>query len=452
MDLKPQLEEAIKCTKQAGTWVNQHQPSFARFADPIMMRTAAGLGYIEGVQGVIESTQAPPLIQAALYSAAGVGMVKWNEIVVSEINRGLHEYNSRQTVGDGFNWAKSLLLLGTASLAVSSLTDNCDSQGTPFHEENVEYITKDFVQKPANDTLRFLIGESEEELNDFESELRDLLAEEDLESDLEKFELYEPDVSLSDIVDEDSQSINLVDIEQLKSRLEETLARQAIIETPLHPKAQQHYEGYSGRHHHRMVKKIERTSQYDDLIQDAAERYNIDKEVMSALIIKESDGNFKAKSHVGARGLMQIMPRTGKYLAEIMGDKFVELTGRSTLRTSDLYDPKINIEMGAFYLRFIHDRYGDRILKKREQASKDYQEWTAADRWDFTMACYNRGPSGMTRNMMKARADTFWDLEKEQTTDEVLFYVPRIRAIAKVRAEYLMKQSGVNEEVARLVH
>jgi soluble lytic murein transglycosylase len=173
---------------------------------------------------------------------------------------------------------------------------------------------------------------------------------------------------------------------------------------------------------------------------------------MSALIIKESDGNFKAKSHVGARGLMQIMPRTGKYLAEIMGDKFVELTGRSTLRTSDLYDPKINIEMGAFYLRFIHDRYGDRILKKREQASKDYQEWTAADRWDFTMACYNRGPSGMTRNMMKARADTFWDLEKEQTTDEVLFYVPRIRAIAKVRAEYLMKQSGVNEEVARLVH
>mgnify|MGYP003967839973 FL=1 len=440
MDHKKQLEEAISWTKQAGTWVNEHQPSFAKFADPIMLKASANLGYISGVQDFIEATQAPPVIQTALYAAAGAGMVKWNEIVVSEINRGLKEYNSKQTSGNGFNWTKSLLLAGTASLAISNATEDSNSQGIPFSEENVEYITKDFIQEPVNETLRNIIVEPEllEESDDLE----------DFESNFHEFNIP----NLSDIIQEKSPQIDYQDIQRLKDKLELTAQKQSLIDNPLHPKAQPHYDRLSGRDYHRMIEKIERTEENGDLLRAAANKYNIDPEMMFALTIKESDGKVRARSKPGARGLMQIMPRTGKYIAELMGDQFVELTGRSRFRTNDLFDPEINVEMGAFYLRFIHDTYGERILKKRGQRDNGYSEWTDDDVWDFTMACYNRGPSGMTTNMMNARADTFWDLEQGETTEEARRYVPGIRAIEKVYVEYLIKEAKKSNEVARVIN
>jgi len=440
MDPKQKLEELTAWTKQAGTWLNEHQPSFAKVADPLMNRTSANLGYIVGVQEFIEATQAPPIVQTALYVAAGAGIGKWNEIVVSEVNKALNEYNSRQTSGDTFNWAKSLLLAGTASLAISNATEDSTSQGTPFSEENVQYITKDFIQEPVNETLNMII---EPELLEESDDL------EDFESNFDHLGFNES--NLSDLVEESSPQINYQDIQRLKDKLELTAQKQSLIDNPLHPKAEKHYNHFSGRDYHRIVRKIERTEEHGDLLRAAANKYGIDQEMMFALTIKESDGKVKAKSHVGARGLMQIMPRTGKYIAELMGDQFVELTGRSTFKTNDLYDPKINIEMGAFYLRFIHDVYGERILKKRGQRDNGYKEWTDEDVWDFAMACYNRGPSGMTRNMLNAHADTYWDLRKGQTTDEVLNYVSKIRAIEKVYTEYLIKEAE-NNEVARVLH
>jgi len=440
MDHKKQLAELATWTKQAGNWVNAHQPSFARFADPIMMKTAANLGYMVGVQDFIEATQAPPIVQTALYTAAAGGMHKWNEIVVSEINRGLKEYNSRQTTGNGFGWGTSLLLAGTASLAISNATEDSNSQGIPFSEENVEYITKDFIQEPVNETLRNIIVEPEllEESDDLE----------DFESNFHEFNIP----NLSDIIEEKSPQIDYQDIQKLKDKLEITAQKQSLIDNPLHPKAQPHYDRLSGRDYHRMVEKIERTEENGDLLRAAANKYNIDPEMMFALTIKESDGKVTARSKPGARGLMQIMPRTGKYIAEKMGDKFVELTGRSRFKTNDLFNPEINVEMGAFYLRFIHDTYGDRILKKRGQRDNGYTKWTDDDVWDFTMACYNRGPSGMTHNMINAHANTFWDLRKGQSTDEALRYVPGIRAIEKVYVEYLIKEAEKDNEVARVIH
>jgi soluble lytic murein transglycosylase len=438
-----QLEEVIEWTKQASSWLNKNQPSFAKFADPIMMRASANLGYLTSVHEFVEATQAPPVIQTALYSAAGVGMVKWNEIVVSEINRGLNEYNSRQISGSEFNWAKSLLLAGTASLAISTAAGSSDSQGTPFSsEQRVEYVNQDLVQEPVDETVHLeIILEPEQNDDSFFDDQEQMLDHDLIESDFLSLREESP-----------TQMLNIENIETLRLELEATYERQSLLERELHPKAQKHYENFSGKDYHRIVRKIERTEENGDLLRAAAEKYEVPYTAMFALTIKESDGKERAKSCAGARGLMQIMPRTGKYLAEKMGDKFVELTGRSTFKTSDLYDPEINVEMGAFYLRFIHDTYGERILKKRGQGNNDYKEWNEEDLWDFTMACYNRGPSGMTDNMITAGADTYWDLEKGQTTDEVLNYVSKIRGIEKVYVEYLQEQAGMSDEVARLVH
>ncbi len=69
---------------------------------------------------------------------------------------------------------------------------------------------------------------------------------------------------------------------------------------------------------------------YNDLIQTASGRYNIDAELIRAVIKAESDFNARARSQKGAMGLMQLMPETAR-LHNI----------------SDAYDPSENVEGGV---------------------------------------------------------------------------------------------------------
>jgi soluble lytic murein transglycosylase-like protein len=75
--------------------------------------------------------------------------------------------------------------------------------------------------------------------------------------------------------------------------------------------------------------------------------YSVDKALVFALIRQESAFNPKAKSWAGARGLMQLMPRTAGFVA---GDWRFHLTD-STLRT--LYEPEINMMLGQKYIKML---------------------------------------------------------------------------------------------------
>lgn len=79
--------------------------------------------------------------------------------------------------------------------------------------------------------------------------------------------------------------------------------------------------------------------------------YGYDPMFVTALIITESSFNNKARSHRGAMGLMQILPRTGVALAS---EKEMAWKGRSTL-----YNPEVNIALGTFYLNKLENRFGD---------------------------------------------------------------------------------------------
>jgi peptidoglycan lytic transglycosylase len=79
--------------------------------------------------------------------------------------------------------------------------------------------------------------------------------------------------------------------------------------------------------------------------------YGYDPMFVTALIITESSFNNKARSHRGAMGLMQILPKTGVALAS---EKEMEWKGRSTL-----YNPEINIALGTYYLNKLQSRFGD---------------------------------------------------------------------------------------------
>jgi len=81
-------------------------------------------------------------------------------------------------------------------------------------------------------------------------------------------------------------------------------------------------------------------SGYDDYIQSASGRYNIDPDLIRAVIKAESDFKVSARSNKGAMGLMQLMPDTARLH-----------------NVSDAYNPGENVEGGARHLRMLLDRY-----------------------------------------------------------------------------------------------
>lgn len=84
--------------------------------------------------------------------------------------------------------------------------------------------------------------------------------------------------------------------------------------------------------------------QYQEQILEQAKARDVDPYLVMGLILQESRYNPEARSRVGATGLMQIMPPTGKELATKINRLFTERR---------LTDPAYNIELGTFYLRHL---------------------------------------------------------------------------------------------------
>lgn len=89
---------------------------------------------------------------------------------------------------------------------------------------------------------------------------------------------------------------------------------------------------------------------YEDTIRYYAAVNQIDPAFVAAVIKRESDYDPFAVSRVEARGLMQIMPDTGEWLAGKVNvhDFSVDL----------LFDPEINIKMGCWYLGYLSRKFG----------------------------------------------------------------------------------------------
>ncbi len=81
---------------------------------------------------------------------------------------------------------------------------------------------------------------------------------------------------------------------------------------------------------------------------NAAQR-KLDPAIILGIIRRESAFDAYAQSPVGARGLMQIMPNTGKQIARDLKEKW-----RST---KSLYNPNLNVKYGAFYYKQLLDEF-----------------------------------------------------------------------------------------------
>jgi membrane-bound lytic murein transglycosylase C len=95
-----------------------------------------------------------------------------------------------------------------------------------------------------------------------------------------------------------------------------------------------------------------RADRYKQEILKQSKRFNIDPIIAFAVMETESAFNPKAKSHIPAYGLMQLVPKSGArdaYLYVYKKDKFID--------GDYLYQPGNNIELGCAYLSKIRHKY-----------------------------------------------------------------------------------------------
>lgn len=92
---------------------------------------------------------------------------------------------------------------------------------------------------------------------------------------------------------------------------------------------------------------------YETNIKKYADEYEVDPFLVASVICVESSFDKNANSSKDARGLMQIMPDTGQWIASKMGiDNF---------DNEQLFDPDTNIKMGTWYLNNLSNQFDGNI-------------------------------------------------------------------------------------------
>ena len=102
-------------------------------------------------------------------------------------------------------------------------------------------------------------------------------------------------------------------------------------------------------------------SPYDDLIKKYAKELGWDWRILAAVVYQESKFSINSVSHRGAKGLMQVMPKTGRYYG-----------------VEDLIDPDQNLKAGTSHLKRLQNIYARTGMNKDEVIK-------------FTLAAYNAG-------------------------------------------------------------
>ncbi len=152
-------------------------------------------------------------------------------------------------------------------------------------------------------------------------------------------------------------------------------------------------------------RKVYRTTvKYRSLIEKYAREYGLRPSYLAAIILTESSYDPSAYvSSTQARGLMQLLPSAKTYV------KGTAFEGRS-ITDNDLFDPELNVCIGANYVRILSERYGgDPVLVAcayhAGPNNVDYWLYRYSD--DHKTLRYSNIPTESTRNYARKVVDSY---------------------------------------------
>ncbi|MCF8474954.1 MAG: lytic transglycosylase domain-containing protein [Emcibacter sp.] len=145
----------------------------------------------------------------------------------------------------------------------------------------------------------------------------------------------------------------------------------------------------------------------------------VDRSLLFAIMRQESEFNSWAKSHAGARGLMQVMPRTASYISQ---DRSLRYSNKIKLD-----DPRYNMALGQKYIR--------------DMLGKDFADGNLFK----TLVAYNAGPGNLRK----------WE-RKTNFQDDPLLFIESIPAretrnyIERVISNYWIYQMRLEQPATSL--
>lgn len=141
----------------------------------------------------------------------------------------------------------------------------------------------------------------------------------------------------------------------------------------------------------------------DKLVEEIAPKYGVDKLLVKAVIRQESGFDPFAYSSAGAIGLMQVTEATGQ--------DWANATGHSDFNRDSLWDARVNVEAGTWYLARALQRWSDKPV---------------VERIPFALAEYNPGYGNVLKWLPNGRDTTAADFVGAITNPGVRHYIERI--------------------------
>jgi hypothetical protein len=126
-----------------------------------------------------------------------------------------------------------------------------------------------------------------------------------------------------------------------------------------------------------LVNNPEKTDRYDRLIIDNADKHALDPRLVKSIIAAESEFTIQARSPKGARGLMQVMPKTAS---------------QHGVSPDELYTAEGSVAAGTSYLAWLFKTAWKR-WKLKGVAYRDAPMWIL----QRIIAAYNAGPKFLTK-------------------------------------------------------
>ncbi len=180
-----------------------------------------------------------------------------------------------------------------------------------------------------------------------------------------------------------------------------------IVEPVYNPYVRSYLNTYIERSPEKTEEMLGRTVLYFPLFEKVLAEYGLPEELKFLAII-ESALLQEVKSRVGAAGIWQFMPPTGRYYG-LSISSYVD----------ERYDPELATRSAIRYLKDLYDRFGS---------------------WELAMAAYNAGPGRVNSAIRRAGTQDYWKLA-HLLPRETRAYVPGF--IAAMYVYYHHEQHGM---------